>query len=255
MLTDTAENVKIKIEELDEKELLAITRKYPYYPVAQFQLLSKYKQSGNRDFEKQALITALFFNNVNWLNKQLHDLVEKQDVGNIEADVNQSESIGVKQFESVDVNQSESDDNANINETAVKVAEQISRENKDEALSVFEPLHTVDYFASQGIKVPDEPISNDRLSNQLKSFTEWLKSMKKIHNDQLPGGDEQTDRLIQNLAEGSNINTHVITEAMADVLVKQNKIEQAIEMYEKLSLNYPAKSGYFAAKIQSLKQA
>ena len=44
-----------------------------------------------------------------------------------------------------------------------------------------------------------------------------------------------------------------VPKAMAEVLVKQDKLEQAIEMYEKLSLNYPAKSAYFAAKIKSLK--
>jgi hypothetical protein len=36
-------------------------------------------------------------------------------------------------------------------------------------------------------------------------------------------------------------------------LIKQNKQEKAIEMYEKLSLMNPSKSAYFAAKIESLK--
>jgi hypothetical protein len=76
--------------------------------------------------------------------------------------------------------------------------------------------------------------------------------MKKLHS-QLPDPDEQTDKIIQHIAESSNTNTNVVTEAMAEVLVKQDKIQNAIEMYEKLSLNYPAKSAYFAAKIKSLK--
>jgi S-adenosylmethionine hydrolase len=117
----------------------------------------------------------------------------------------------------------------------------------------FEPLHTVDYFASQGIKITDEPVSSDKLGKQLKSFTEWIKSMKKIHASQPEVKDPQTDNKIQGIAEGSNIETEVVTEAMADVLVKQEKIAKAIEMYEKLSLNNPSKSAYFAAKIESLK--
>ncbi|MBC7903805.1 MAG: hypothetical protein H7Y27_10290, partial [Gemmatimonadaceae bacterium] len=46
---------------------------------------------------------------------------------------------------------------------------------------LFEPFHTVDYFASQGIKTDkQEDNPQDRLGKQLKSFTGWLKSMKKL---------------------------------------------------------------------------
>ena len=86
----------------------------------------------------------------------------------------------------------------------------------------------------------------------MKSFTEWLKSMKKIHSKEQPQGDAQTDRNIQQIAEHSNMGTEVVTEAMAEVLVKQDKIEKAIEVYRKLSLINPSKSAYFAAKIESL---
>ncbi|MEI9934455.1 MAG: hypothetical protein WDM71_06290 [Ferruginibacter sp.] len=41
---------------------------------------------------------------------------------------------------------------------------------------LFEPLYASDYFASQGIKLTDEIQSTDKLSMQLKSFTEWLKN-------------------------------------------------------------------------------
>ncbi|MBA2562807.1 MAG: hypothetical protein H0V14_07815 [Chitinophagaceae bacterium] len=78
--------------------------------------------------------------------------------------------------------------------------------------------------------------------------------MKKIPVQNLAEGDEYTDTKIQNIAETSNTNTEVVTEAMAEVLIKQNKLEKAIEMYVKLSLNNPSKSAYFAAKIQSLKR-
>ncbi len=118
----------------------------------------------------------------------------------------------------------------------------------------FEPLHTSDYFASLGIKLSNEVKPNDKLGKQLKSFTEWLKTMKKVHNDQLPPLSGQADQSIQQLAEQSNKENAVLTEAMADVLLKQGKVEKAIEVYEKLSLLNPAKSTYFAAKIEQLKE-
>jgi hypothetical protein len=49
----------------------------------------------------------------------------------------------------------------------------------DTALA-FEPYHTVDYFASQGIKLSQEEVTKDKFGKQLKSFTEWLKTMKKL---------------------------------------------------------------------------
>src|SRR5665647_780041 len=126
---------------------------------------------------------------------------------------------------------------------------------EDEEEIAFEPLHTVDYFASQGIKITDQPITNDKLGNQMKSFTDWLKSMKKLHPGRLEENNIATEKLIQSAAEESNINTEVLTEAMAEVLIKQDKKEKAIEMFSKLSLINPSKSAYFAAKIESIKSS
>ncbi len=77
--------------------------------------------------------------------------------------------------------------------------------------------------------------------------------MKKLHPGQLPEQNEVIEKIIQSASEASNQNANVLTEAMAEVLVKQDKREKAIDMYEKLSLLNPSKSAYFAAKIKSLK--
>ena len=127
-------------------------------------------------------------------------------------------------------------------------------ENKAEDTEItFEPLHTMDYFASQGIIIREEALLNDKLGKQMKSFTDWLKSMKKLHPGKLPEQNEVVEKIIQSSAELSNEDAGVLTEAMAEVLLKQGKSEKAIEMYEKLSLMNPLKSIYFAAKIESLK--
>ncbi|MEO8766357.1 MAG: hypothetical protein ABI416_18800 [Ginsengibacter sp.] len=131
----------------------------------------------------------------------------------------------------------------------------ISTETTTPEEIAFEPLHTVDYFASQGIKITEEPETTDKLGNQMKSFTAWLKSMKKLHSSKLTEQDLATENQIQNSAEESNINTEILTEAMAEVLIKQDKRDKAIEMYHKLSLINPSKSAYFAAKIESIKSS
>jgi hypothetical protein len=83
-------------------------------------------------------------------------------------------------------------------------------ETKAEPL-LFEPLHTTDYFASVGIKLSEEEKTAGSLGKQLKSFTEWLKTMKKVHTEQLakPSGRSEVnlsvaESNIQKMAEKSN---------------------------------------------------
>jgi hypothetical protein len=118
---------------------------------------------------------------------------------------------------------------------------------------LFEPLYAIDYFASQGIKLRDED-QQDQLGKKLKSFTEWLKSMKRIHPEKSKGQiDEKMEESIKSVAEHSNEQAEVLTETMAEVFIKQGLIQKAIEVYEKLGLLDPSKSATFAAKISELK--
>src|SRR6185437_13566748 len=104
------------------------------------------------------------------------------------------------------------------------IIENLNQESENEEKFVaFEPLHTLDYFASQGIKISEEALENDHLGQQVKSFTAWLKSMKKLHPGQLAEQNEVIETIIQSSAEVSNQNANVLTEAMAEVLIKQNK--------------------------------
>ena len=125
--------------------------------------------------------------------------------------------------------------------------------NNDNALS-FEPFHTVDYFASQGIKLSQEEISKDKFGRQLKSFTEWLKTMKRLPV-QAPALDASVEKNLEHLAEDSVHNPEVVTETMAEVWLKQGNREKAIETYNKLSLLNPLKRDYFAALIENLKRS
>jgi hypothetical protein len=45
----------------------------------------------------------------------------------------------------------------------------------------------------------------------------------------------------------------VVTEAMAEVLLRQGHREQAIQLFTKLSFQIPEKSSYFAGRIEQIK--
>jgi tetratricopeptide (TPR) repeat protein len=49
------------------------------------------------------------------------------------------------------------------------------------------------------------------------------------------------------------LRTGIVSETLAELLVKQENYEQAIEMYEQLILKYPEKSAFFALQIENLK--
>jgi hypothetical protein len=137
--------------------------------------------------------------------------------------------------------------------TKIDLAASLKKAEKENALA-FEPMHMVDYFASQGIKLNNDVQHADKLGKQLKSFTEWLKTMKKVHPENIPAATESTEIAIQTLAEKSNTESEIITEAMAEVFSQQGKAAKAIEVYQKLSLLNPLKSAYFACKIEQLKE-
>ena len=117
-----------------------------------------------------------------------------------------------------------------------------------------EPYYTIDYFASQGIKFDPTKQPDDKLSQQLMKFTDWLKKMKHVNpNPQDLGTDPELEKAIQGIANSSNEAKEIVTETMAEVFIKQGKLDKAVQLYIKLSFLYPEKSSYFASKIQQLK--
>ncbi|MBL0152794.1 MAG: hypothetical protein IPP93_04640 [Chitinophagaceae bacterium] len=121
---------------------------------------------------------------------------------------------------------------------------------------IFEPYHTVDYFASQGIKATEEEKPADNFGVQLKRFTDWLKVMKKLPLKEVSeqATDPQAEQKVEKMAASSLQEKEVMTEAMAEVWEKQGNKAKAIEIYGKLSLLDPSKMAYFAAKIADLKK-
>jgi hypothetical protein len=123
----------------------------------------------------------------------------------------------------------------------------------DSGLVPLEPYYTIDYFASQGIQLSEDE-KQDPLGRKLKKFTEWLRTMKKIHPEKSGpvAADSHSEETIREGAEHSNESADVVTEAMAEVYVMQGQPDKALEIYRKLSLLDPSRSATFAAKIAEL---
>jgi hypothetical protein len=239
--------------------LKEFTAKHPYFSPAQFYLLLQLN-NGTDLFEQQAVKTNILFNNPYWLNFQLQQTIspaQVQQTSTIPAikpvePLLAADSYGETTDDLPDNTDASEEMEQEIEPMKIELKMPVEKAKLDETM-LFEPMHVVDYFASQGIKLTEEVQAGDKLGKQLKSFTEWLKTMKKVHVENDAGSIDQPDDGIQIMAESSNTEAVVLTESMAEVFAKQGKMSKASEVYQKLSLLNPSKSAYFAAKLENLK--
>jgi hypothetical protein len=129
-----------------------------------------------------------------------------------------------------------------------------------------------------GLEDPTEP-KNSQPTNQKQSPDELIESIKQrekkeISNDK---GREQIELIsqfanksirltplenpmespmdVEDLSvKSTQINDSMISEGFAKILVKQKKLEEAVEIYGKLQLKYPDKKAYFADCIKKLEK-
>jgi hypothetical protein len=251
---------------------------HPYFTPAQFFLLQQ-TATGTDAYDRQLLKTNILFNNPHWLHYRLQQrtaapvsifpqvertesVIEKAEpvmettAPPMEPVLEKVVPISETPLEEPDMDEplteEEIESGKEIEPMKIELKMPAERSIPSEAM-LFEPMHMVDYFASQGIKLTEETQSGDKLGKQLKSFTEWLKTMKKVHPGNTTDLDIKPDDNIQAIAENSNTQEEVLTEAMAEVFAKQGKWAKSREVYQKLSLLNPHKSAYFAAKIENLK--
>lgn len=91
------------------------------------------------------------------------------------------------------------------------------------------------------VKIDDD--DEDDMSFRLPKQDEVLSVLESINQNAKP----QT-------AEDREEEFGIVTETLANILIKQGKLEKAIEVYHKLSLQNSEKNPYFEARIKELKK-
>jgi len=279
---------KDSIEQCSIQELQLYADRHPYFGAAQLLLAKKMKAENNDLYNEQLQKTYLFFHNPLWVEALLNETgnaiitrVEKPVIEKIETPVVTEPIVAAPEaviptpvVEEAIITAAPVEENiAPVSHAEVADEEPLAEESSaDEApLNIptlkleafdpsktelsFEPFHTVDYFASQGIKFREEEKPQDKLGRDLKKFTEWLKVMKRIPASELgKNTSAATEQKVEQMAAHSVEPKEVLTETMAEVWEKQGNKAKATEIYTKLSLLEPSKSAYFAAKIEDLKK-
>ncbi len=228
------------LQELTVDELKGMTESFPYSSILHLLYTKKLKTSLHIGYRDALMHTSLFFNQPQWLAYQMHD----------DAEIGVFRNNNVERSE--EALKEEQADEKIATETVQTTDTSIPEEEKLEI--PIDPYHTVDYFASQGIKLSKEE-QKDELSKKVQSFTAWLRTMKRLQ----PAPETTTYKNIEEIfgnqhEEKSEDKNEVFTEAMAEVYLKQGMREKAIDIYHKLSLQNPANHHIFAARIQQIKE-
>lgn len=158
----------------------------------------------------------------------------------------------------------------------------------DKSENLIPPIYTEDYFLHQGMHVSNDiPEDIGKAEHHLDihgqekslmvvmSFAEWLMFYKKKkqqeqeevkdqrelktmwQKEKLAAAlEEENEEIPENVFEMA-VNSitkeeNLISESLAEVLLKQGRYDRAIEMYKKLSLRKPQKKAYFARKIEEI---
>jgi hypothetical protein len=251
---------------------------HPYFAPVQFFLASRLRQKSVAAAAAQQVKTALYFSNPYWLQFQLQSksvtIAEKAASPTLASlketmlHIHRNQSV---QDEPEELAPEEDDlpleeERGNMAETKLSsmlsgqladFRKPVAGKDKLDIETQGERLHTIDYFASQGIKIDLDKIPQDKLTTHLRKFTDWLKQMKNPQQDTHSkidlGTTAEMENAVAEIARTSNVSREVLTEAMVEVLVKQGQLEKAIQLLIKLSFINPEKSSYFAARIEQLK--
>lgn len=266
---------KDTLEQCSNEELRQLVNNYPYFGAAHLLLAKKSLSENNEQANAYLQKASLFFNNPLWLEYLVSDTGNAEIITAdpiIKNNETQSSIVEEVKYEPTIASGKKEEMFPEEIETLPDNAEETMEDDKEadhvelpefkimpidpaKTELTFEPYHTIDYFASVGIKFKEEASPKDKFSKQLKSFTEWLKTLKKLPESAISTTIETSiEQKVEQMAVESLEDREVITESMADVWLKQGNVTKAIEIYKKLSLLDASKRPYFAAKIEELKK-
>ena len=222
------------LESIDTTELETLVQKNAFSPSLQLLLAKKYQLISSPLYDTQIQKAVCYFPSAlhlhQWLANEDDHLATSAVNEQMEEKLNSLISDQLAQFQAADTTQP-----LEFEKDTQKIVK--------------------DYFEAQGIEIDLSVVPQDKFTKQLRSFTAWLKVLKhqEENSPNLAEIGEEQEKMIAIIAEKANNATEVITEAMAEIWIKQGNKQKAIDIYSKLSFIFPEKSVYFASRIEHLK--
>ena len=222
------------LEAIETDTLEKFALDHPYAPTIQFLLVKKYQQIASPLLAAQLYKATAYFPSSLHLHCLMHQETQTEVNTPAGAKLNSLLNNQVAQF-------NEQVDASDVLDYEKEITTSIQK----------------DYFAAQGIELDLSKLPQDKFTQQLRSFTAWLKVIKNKDGvdqlDQIGALGADQEQIIAQIAEKANIPADILTESMAEIWEKQGNLKKAIATYEKLSFIFPEKSVYFATRIEHLK--
>ena len=222
------------LEDIETETLEKHALDHPYAPSMQFLLAKKYQMIASPLLEAQLCKATAYFPSGLHLHCLMNQEASKEVNAPADAKLNSLLDQQVAQF-------NEKVDASDVLDFEKEITTRLQK----------------DYFAAQGIELDLSKLPQDKFTQQLRSFTAWLKVIKNKDGSDLTeqiaamGADQE--QMIAQIAEKANVQADILTESMAEIWEKQGNIKKAIATLEKLSFIFPEKSVYFASRIEQLK--
>ena len=222
------------LEAVETEALEKYAMEHPYAPTIQFLLAKKYQLIAS------PLLTAQLYKATAYFPSSLHLHCLMNQVAQTEVNAPADAKL-----------------NSLLNNQVAQFNEQVDASDVLDYEKEITTSLQKDYFAAQGIELDLSKLPQDKFTQQLRSFTAWLKVIKNKDGvdqlDQIGALGADQEQIIAQIAEKANIPADILTESMAEIWEKQGNLKKAIATYEKLSFIFPEKSVYFASRIEQLK--
>jgi len=95
--------------------------------------------------------------------------------------------------------------------------------------------------------------ANSKKKEQSKIIDKFIETAPRI-KPKKSKEKETTKQLIDLSSKNQVLTDDMVTENLANIMIKQGRIEKAIEIYHKLIWKFPHKKAYFAGRIKELKE-
>jgi CRISPR/Cas system-associated endoribonuclease Cas2 len=214
----------------------------------------------NTQNDNQPNVAASLTNPIETINKEINKTIAESIV--------HSEIIEIKENIKEKVQEIKSKSEAQIiiepikEENEIKVEEITSEENKDNTLPNTSFSNLLKKYSHTLQQDSDE---NNHLKITQKANTDKKEKIKQQQEiiDKIISNPPKTNKIsttqkffsAENKARESLLETEdLVTETLAQIYAEQGNIHKAIRAYEILSLKFPNKNTYFAAKIKELKE-
>jgi hypothetical protein len=222
------------LEAIETEALEKYAMEHPYAPTIQFLLAKKYQLIASPLLTAQLYKATAYFPSSLHLHCLMNQVTQTEVNAPADAKLNSLLNNQVAQF-------NEEVDASDVLDYEKEITTSLQK----------------DYFAAQGIELDLSKLPQDKFTQQLRSFTAWLKVIKNKDGvdqlDQIGALGADQEQIIAQIAEKANIPADILTESMAEIWEKQGNLKKAIATYEKLSFIFPEKSVYFASRIEHLK--